>query len=262
MWKKHPNTCVVAFDPANGRMLEFSESMLINQISRDAEKIAKSFDALHIADLKKISTQFAHCSAILALGLIKAEREEDDLRMACAELLYNSLNSMAAAAYMLRGGFILQPGSVIRSAIESMAVALHLMQFSEDLQKHREHNFASTRAISSAKRVFPPFGQMYGLLSREFTHIGSLHKQITPIREYSGSEESLQLNIQFLTSGIWMCYVSCELVFLDLVGQPRYWREMPEEEEGKTAYSYDPSTEEKTWMAEFLGLENPFFAEK
>lgn len=262
MWEKHPDTCAAVIDPVNERIYEFRRSMLINQISRDADKIAKSFDALHSADLEKMSALFAHCSAILASGLIRAEREEDDLRMACSELLYNSLNSMVAAAYMLRGGFVLQPGPVVRSAIESMAVALHLMQFSEDLQKHREHKFDSTRAISSAKRVFPPFGQMYGLLSREFTHIGSLHKQLTPIREYTGSEESLQLNIQFLTSGIWMCYVSCELVFLDVVSQPRYWRELPEEVQGKTAYSYEPSAEEKAWMADFLGLDNPFFAEK
>jgi len=31
--------------------------------------------------------------------------------------------------------------------------------------------------------------------------------------------------------------------------------------EGKTAYSYEPSAEEKAWMADFLGMDNPFFAE-
>lgn len=262
MWEKHPDTCAVVLDPANERILEFRKTMLINQITRDAEKIAQSFDALHSADLDKMSALFAHCSAILACGLMKAEREEDELRIACAELLYNSLNSMVAAAYMLRGGFVLQPGPVVRSAIEAMAVALHLMQFSEDLQKHRDHKFESTRAISSAKRVFPPFGQLYGLLSNEFTHVGSLHKQLTPIRKYTGSEESLQLNIQFLTSGIWMSYVSCELVFLDSIGQPRYWRELAKQIEGKTTYSYEPSSEEKVWMADFLGLDSPFLSEK
>lgn len=93
MREKHPDTCAVVFDPVTQRVLEFRKTMLINQISRDAEKIAQSFDALHSADLEKMSALFAHCSAILASGLIKAEREEDDLRMACAELLYNSLKS-------------------------------------------------------------------------------------------------------------------------------------------------------------------------
>lgn len=261
MWEKHPDTCAIVIDPATDRLYEFRRSMLINQITRDADKIAKSFDAQHSADLGKMSGLFAHCSATWTSGLLQAERNHDDLRMACAELLSNSLNSMVGAAYMLRGGFVLQPGPVVRSAIESMAVALHLMQFPDDFQKYREHKFDSTRAISSAKRVFPPFGQMYGLLSREFTHVGSLHKQLTPIREYTGSEESLQLNIQFLTSGIWMCYVSCELVFLDVVSQPRYWRELPDQIEGKTAYAYEPSEQEQAWMADFLGLDNPFFGD-
>ncbi|MBD8146732.1 hypothetical protein IFT37_00805 [Pseudomonas fluorescens] len=259
MWEQHPDTCAVVFDPANEKIYEFRRSMLINQITRDADRIAKSFDALHSADLEKMSALFAHCSAIWASGMFRAERNEDKLRMACAELLSNALNSMVGAAYMLRGGFVLQPGPVVRSAIETMAVALHLMQFPEDFQKYQEHKLESPRAVSSAKRVFPPFGHIYGLLSREFTHIGTLHKQFTPIREYTGTEESLQLNIQFLTGGIWMCYVSCELVFLDSVAEPRYWRELPEQVEGKTAYSYEPSDEERTWMADFLGLNNPVF---
>lgn len=259
MWEKHPDTCAVVVDPANEKVYEFRKSMLINQITRDADKIAKSFDALHSADLEKMSALFAHCSAIWASGMFRAERDEDKLRMACAELLSNALNSMVGAAYMLRGGFVLQPGPVVRSAIETMAVALHLMQFPEDFKKYQEHKFESPRAVSSAKRVFPPFGHIYGLLSREFTHIGTLHKQFTPIREYAGTEESLQLNIQLLAGGLWLCYVSCELVFLDCVAQPRYWRELPEQVEGKTAYSYEPSDEERTWMADFLGLDNPVF---
>jgi len=86
MWEKHPDTCVVVLDSLNERILEFRKSMLINQISRDADKIAKSFDALHSDVLEKLSVQFSHCSAIIATGLIKIEQEEDDLRMACAEL--------------------------------------------------------------------------------------------------------------------------------------------------------------------------------
>lgn len=261
MLEMHPDTCAVVFDPDKEQIYEFRRSMLINQITRDADMIAKSFDALHSAELEKMSALFSHCSAIWATGLMSAERNEDSVRKACAELLSNALNSMAAAAYMLRGGFVLQPGPVIRSAIETMAVALHLIQFPEDFQQYQEHKFESTRAISSAKRVFPPFGQIYGFLSREFTHIGTLHKQLTPIRAYTGNEESLRLNIQVLNTGIWMCYVSCELVFLNGVSHPRYWREVAEQVKGKTAYIYEPSDKERAWMADFLGLDNPFFGD-
>jgi len=73
MKEKHPDTCAMVYDPVNQRVLEFRKTMLINQISRDAEKISKSFDALHGAELEKMSGLFAHCSAIVASGLIKAD---------------------------------------------------------------------------------------------------------------------------------------------------------------------------------------------
>ncbi len=254
MKKQHPDTCAIVIHQASKKIIEFRKSMLINQIGRDAARISKSFDTLHASYLEKVSTQFAHCSAVVTSGMIRAEENKDDLRAACGELLFNSLNSIAAAAYMLRGGFVLQPGAVIRSAIESLAVALHLMQFQGDLTKYREHKFDSTRAISSAKLIFPPFGQLYGLLSKEFIHVGSLHKQITPNREYTSSDKALLLNLQFITSGAWMCYVACELVYLDVVALPRYWRELPPEEKGQTAYCYDPTPDEKSWMKGFLDL--------
>ena len=250
----HPDTCAVVIDPANHRLLEIRTTVLINQITRDADRIAKSFDALHGEDLKPISKQFAHSFGILTSGMMKATQEEDDLRIACGELLSNSLNSIAAAAHLLRGGFVLQPGPVIRSSIESLAVVLHLMQFQGDLKPHRDHWFDSTRAIKSAKKVFPPFGRIYGFLSSEFTHIGKLHKQITPIREYTQGYEPLDLNMQFLRSAVWMCYVTCELAFLDVVGTPRYWEEVPAPSADQVAYAYSPSEEEKAWMEDFLGL--------
>lgn len=254
MDSQHPDTCAIVIDKKNYRILEIRKSILVNQITRDAERIAKSFDELHGDDLEKISKQFAHCFGILTTGMLKATEDEDDLRIACGELLSNSLNAIAGATYLLRGGFVLQPGTVMRSCFESLAVVLHLMQFQKDLEAHRAHKFESTRAITSAKRIFPPFGKIYGFLSKEFTHIGKLHKQLTPIREYTSSDEPLGLNMHFITTGVWMCFVACELVFLDVVAQPRYWVELPIEQDNPVAYSYEPSSEEQAWMESFLGI--------
>lgn len=253
MDSRHPDTCAVIVDEANNRLIEVRKTVLINQITRDAERIAKSFDELCAGDLEGISEQFALCYALLTSGMLKAARDEDDLRIACGELLSNSLNSLAAATYMLRGGFVLQPGSVIRSCYESLAVVLHLIQFQQDLPSHRSHTFESTRAIGSAKKVFPPFGKMYGMLSKEFTHIGKLHKQLTPIREYTSSYEPLSLNLQFIATGVWMSFVVCELTYLDVVAKPRYWSEVSVEPPDQVAYCYSPSPIELVWMDTFLG---------
>lgn len=77
---------------------------------------------------------------------------------------------------------------------------------------------------------------------------------MTPIREYTASHEPLELNLYFLSTGVWMCYVTLELVFLDVVAQPRYWTELPSDSQDRTAYSYSPSSEETAWMKEFLGI--------
>lgn len=251
------DTCAVVVDEANKKIFEISKKSLLNQISRDADRIAKSFDDLLADDLEEISKQFAYCMAVLTSGVIRATQDGDDRRIACAELLSNALNSIAASTFLLRGGFVLQPGPVMRSSFESLAVVLHLMQFEDDFQSYRDHTFDSTRAVTSAKRVFPPFGKIYGFLSKEFTHIGRLHKQLTPVREYTRSYEPLELNLQFIRTGVWMSYVTCELVFLDLVGQPRYWQPAPTEVENTTAYRYDPSAEELAWMESFFGTESP-----
>lgn len=255
MESRHPDTCAVIVDQVNRQVLDVRKTVLVNQITRDAETIARSFDKLHSQDLLNISEQFALCFALLTSGVLKASQEEDDLRIACGELLSNALNSMAAATYLVRGGFVLQPGGVIRSCIESLAVVLHLVQFQSDLEAYRKHRFNSTRAIASAKRVFPPFGKLYGLLSEQFIHIGRLHKQFTPLREYEASYEPLDLNMHFIATGVWMCYVTCELVYLGLISEPRYWTQAAQASPDQVAYHYSPSAEETAWMEKFMGIE-------
>jgi hypothetical protein len=254
MRSRNPDTCAVILDRGRNQIIEVRSTVLVNQISRDAERIAKSFDNLHSQDMGAISEQFALCYATLTSGMINASQDHDDLRIACGELLSNALNSMAASAYLVRGGFVLQPGAVVRSCVETLAVVLHLMQFQSEVRNYRSDKFNSTRAIASAKRVFPPFGRLYGLLSEQFTHIGQLHKQLTPIREYEASYEPLAMNMRFIATGVWMCYVTCELVYVGLIAEPRYWTRVVEVSQDQVAYHYSPSAAEVAWMDNFLGL--------
>jgi len=254
---RNPDACAFVVDPSSKRVFEITATVLTNQITRDAERIAKSFDDLKGEHVKEISKLFAHSFGVLTSGMISASREEDELKLTCGQLLSNSLNSVASCAYLVRGGFVLQPGVIIRSCIETIAVVLHLLQFQDDLKTYRDNKFDSTRAISSAKNVFPPYGKMYGFLSKEFTHIGALHRQLTPIREYSRGDEHLDLNMQLIASAAWMCYVACELAFLDVVATPRYWSEASGPAPGVSAYTYNPSAEELVWMGWFLNLDEP-----
>ncbi|MFA8631439.1 hypothetical protein QT937_022105 [Xanthomonas campestris pv. campestris] len=248
------DVCAIVVDPANGRVTEVKNTVLLNQITRDATRIGLSFDKIHEDALLKISEQFAKCSALLMTGLIQAGREEDELRTACGELLFNALNTICAATLLLRGGFVLQPGIILRSSFESLAVILHLVQNQNDLPSYKADNFKSSSAIKSAKVVFPPFGHMYGFYSDEFSHIGKLHKQLTPIREYSESNEQLKLNLHFISSAVWMAYVTCELLFLDIINRPRYWSRVETNLENREAYQYSPSEKEISWARDFTNF--------
>lgn len=95
----------------------------------------------------------------------------------------------------------------------------------------------------------PPLGQLYGHFSDNFAHIGHLHKSITPVVEYTEENEALATNLGSLRIAAWLLYVTAELLFNELLEEPRYWQAV---EQG---YMYHPSEEEKAWMKSYFQME-------
>jgi len=115
---------------------------------------------------------------------MEINRKSDEIHIACLALIFNSSSTIVSALDCLRHGYRLQPGILVRHAIESICTALHLYTNSEDLPKYNSGNFSSTKAISSAKKVIPIIGGIYGFFSREFAHIGTLQRKLSPIGIY------------------------------------------------------------------------------
>lgn len=228
------------------KLYVFTDDMLINQLRRDGPRIEASFDALCADDLADLSTLLSGANGLLFSGLSVGMKEQDDLRVACSQLLMNAANSFAAAVAVLRMGYVLQPGIILRLLLEAVSTALHLLQNPKDLGAYKSHTLQSPKTIAAAKKALPPFGLLYGNFSDNFAHIGHLHKSITPVREYTGRHEALDVNLSLLRIAAWLLYVTAELVFNDLLEQPRYWHPV---EQG---YKYDPSDEEKVWMKNFF----------
>ena len=201
-------TRAIFLDPIIRRRIEIKENALVKQLGRDAAKIAQSFDAICAADLMEISGEFAATYGLVMTGVIASSQCQDDLRLACGELLSNAMNTVAAAASLLRTGYVLQPGILIRSCLEAVSVALHLVQNDQDLASYNAHTLESTRTIASAKRVLPPFGRIYQFYSREFVHIGKLHKSITKISPCMEKDEALDANLGFVRFATWLVYVA------------------------------------------------------
>jgi hypothetical protein len=235
-------------DPERRQLLVFSPDMLVNQLRRDGPKIEKSFDALCDRDLRELSKLQSTTSALLFSGAVTASRQDKELDVACSELLFNASSSFCSALALLRMGFVLQPGIIVRSLLESISTVLHLLQRPSDLAAYKDHSLQSPKTVTTAKKALPPFGNLYGYFSDNFAHIGQLHKSVTPIREFHVRNEPLELNLQFLRMSAWLLYVTAELLFNELLDEPRYWKPI----EG--GYAWNPSDEERYWMASFLGV--------
>lgn len=225
-----------------------TNDLLINQLRRDALVIAESFDSLCEKDLLEMSKLFSEASAIVIKAL-HATHPLSNQQSWAAEVLINIANSISAAAYVLRGGYTLVPGTILRNAIEAMAVCLHGLQHAPDLDKIKSGSFNTPHAITTAKKVIPPFGQMYGLLSNLFTHISPLHQKIKPIEPYLERHPGLEMNLKTLRATIWFFYVVVEFTFISSLGSSaRYWK-IDKPGVGR----YDPSEEEKAWLMAYLG---------
>jgi len=111
------------------KIIIFTDDMLINQLRRDGPKIEESFDRLCANELSELSELLSKTNGLIYSGLSIGVQKEDELRSACAQLLLNGTNSFAAATAILRMGYVLQPGIIVRAILETVSTSLHLMQY-------------------------------------------------------------------------------------------------------------------------------------
>lgn len=230
-----------------------TSEVLVNQIRRDALLIAESFDELCDDDLQELSALYSEASAILVVAFRNLD-SCSPVQAWAAQVLMNVGGSISAAALILRSGYTLVPGVVLRNSVEAMAVCLHGLQRPSDLENIKAGSFNTPKAINMAKQVLPPFGHLNGLLSNGFTHISPLHQEVKPLVPFKNRKEpGLQLNLAMLRSVVWVFYAVCEFAFINFVhGSTRYWKV-----KSKNEAQYCPSEQELEWMKDFL--EKDFF---
>lgn len=237
-------------DHHDKKLVVFSDEMILNQLRRDGRKIEVSFDNLCDVDLRELSTFMSKTASLLYSGLTVATRNERSIEAACGHLLMNTFNSFGAATAILRMGYVLQPGIIIRSMIESVSTVHHLLQNPSDFKSYVNGTLRSPKTLAAAKKAIPPMGELYGYFSKNFAHIGELHKSITPVSEFNEKHSALEVNLNFLRMAAWLLYVTVELLFNELLEEPRYWYPVP------NGYRYDPSSQEREWMANYFKIPN------
>jgi len=223
------------------------KNVLLNQLKRDGPRIDKSFDAICSSDLEEFSELMAQTMVLILSGLKRSRYSGDELRLVAGQLMLNTLNSFCAAVQILRSGYRLQPGVIVRNILESVSVVLHLMQHPSDLEPFRAGKLNVPKTVNTAKKALPPFGQLYGFFTKQFSHISGFHQSLQPLVEYSNRDEALISNLRFLRIAVWHIYVTSELLYHDMVTEPRYWTHI-----SSGIYAYDPSADERQWLDRFL----------
>ena len=221
--------------------------MLSNQMKRDSLRIAESFDVLCNGDTAELGDLLAASATITLSGISDEQRADKDLQMWSGELLTNIAFSLSSAVYVLRAGYRLVPGVILRNSVEAMAVCLHGLQKPHDLARIKSGKFDSPKAINTAKKVIPHFGDLYGFLSKEFAHAGPLHHSLQPLAAYEKRSDDLLVHLRAIRASVLFHYIVAEFAFVHLVDERRYWHI-----DGPDRLRYSPSEAQLQWQRRFL----------
>ena len=96
------------------------------------------------------------------------------------------------------------------------ALIFHLLSNPTDIEKFRKNEFKSTNAISTAQKIVPIFGRIWGVLSNQFIHINSLHSEWHPLHKYKDhSDISATTTIGMLGVAIWFLQITTEFTYIN-----------------------------------------------
>lgn len=224
-----------------------TDDMLVKQLQRDAHRIGASFDRLCLDEIRTMSRLFSRLSLGLYAGIRKATNDEDELRTSCFHLLSNALHSFIAAATILRNGFRLQPGVLVRNILETLTAVICIFSSETDWRDFKADRLKPEQKIGAANKVIPIFGRAYGYFSERFAHIRAGYGEPNWLVSYESVDEPLRANLYFLKLSLWLIYVVVELVFFEM-SKPMCWERLD-----PGVYCYRPTQEGTEWETTLLG---------
>ena len=227
------------------RDARWKSTFVVEQLRQDGPEIAASFDKAFGEEILQISEQLALFMELLRSRTQHAKRSA--LPDACLQLLANASQTSIAALELLRHGFRLQPGILIRNAVETICVALSLFAEPALMEQYENGKLQSSKVVSRAKEIVPGLGWAYGFFSKEFAHIGKMHQQMHDWGAYEKSDQAATMNLKFIKFSVNLLTISAELIFHDSVSRHRYWKRV-----SGGNFSFEPSNREREWQRLFL----------
>ena len=231
-----------------------SQSMLMNRVGREARVVAQSFDAISGEAVAHLEVMYGRVAALLYVGLKSAKASGNELRHTCAIVLTNALKSLTGAFTLLRTGWRLQPYLCLRNGMEATSVVIHLLQRPDDLEKFKEGQLESPKTLKSAKAAIPPIGQMYGILSEEFVHVGKPFLHVQKGNVYTESEWEMWQCLASVSGFAFMLFLVTELMFIEEVAEPQCWARG-----SAGGFTQQWSVEIKAWREAFVRIYRPHY---
>ncbi|MXP14024.1 hypothetical protein GRI44_04585 [Altererythrobacter confluentis] len=235
----------VRVDHDKKQIVFITKDMIKNQLHRDGPKIRRTFDVLAKPHISACSELFGEAVGLIVRHLPRLD--DEDYKATVSRLLNSAANTYLASIEVARHGYRRQYGMLARSFIETIATVIAIAIEPDALERFHAGKLQSTKCVGWAKGVVAPLGMYYGMLSKQFVHIGPAHAAFEPIAPYSAEDEALAFIISSMRGNAWLLYLAAELVAHDEIGSARYWKAL-----GGGAVSYDPSEKEREWMADFL----------
>lgn len=156
----------IAIDEETGQRFVVTEGTVFNQLQRDAPRIAASFDHLCTEELRPVDRLAAKTLFLLTVGRKDASRKESELRITCSNLLMNALVTLLAAVDLLRDGFMLQPGILIRNLLETLIAVICIFTVRSDWDAFRENRLKPEQRIAIANSFSANFWPLLRPLHR------------------------------------------------------------------------------------------------
>ena len=221
-----------------------TKNMIINQLNRDGPKIRRSFDIAARTDIAECSELFGEAVGLVIRHLPRLD--DVGCKATTSRLLTSASNTYLASIEVARHGYRRQYGMLARSFIETISTAIAIVIKPEALDLFHKGKLDSAKCIGWSKRVVGPLGNFYGMLSRQFVHIGPAHAAFEPLSRYTNDDEALKFIVSSMRGNVWLLYLAAELAFHDEVDHPRYWHSIG------NGIGYQPSDAERQWMSKFL----------
>ena len=223
--------------------------MLVKRVTRESKIAAKSFNRLCKNEITQMNNAFSTSVYIIGNGFKRAVDAEDDICVECGKLLMNACNTIQASFEILRAGYILQPGMLLRSVIETFSVISYVITVSTGYQQLIDGEIDGNKTIKYGKKVIPTLGKLHGLLSNNFVHTSKLHSDFNIILEYKEMTEPLRINLDMIKAAIWHIEVISELVYFHYFEGHEYWKRL-----GENQYAFDLTPRTRKKINEFFGV--------